>query len=86
MVIPEEKYESIPQKIKKRNPPNQVRYYSTEKGHSLLDREKSKSFSGGEQMNWMYECVEDPTDAEDEDEYMFDEYIDMLIDRARGQD
>ncbi len=25
-------------------------------------------------------------DSEDEDEYMFDEYIDMMIDRARGQD
>ncbi len=37
-------------------------------------------------MNWMYECVEDPTDAEHEDEYMFDEYIDMMIDRARGHD
>ena len=51
-----------------------------------MDREKNKSFSGGEQMNWMYECVEDPTDAEHEDEYMFDEYIDMMIDRARGHD
>ena len=25
-------------------------------------------------------------DSEDEDEYMFDEYIDMMIDRARGHD
>ena len=32
----------------------------------------------------MYDCVEDPTDAEDE--YMFDEYVDMLIDRMRGHD
>ena len=38
-------------------------------------------------MNWSYECVEDPTDAlNEEDEYMFDEYIDMMIDRARGHD
>ena len=38
-------------------------------------------------MNWSFECVEDPTDAlNEEDEYMFDEYIDMLIDRARGHD
>ena len=38
-------------------------------------------------MNWEYACIEDPTDAMDEDdEYMFDEYIDMMIDRARGQD
>lgn len=36
-------------------------------------------------MNWEYACIEDPTDAED-DEYMFDEYIDMMIDRMRGQD
>ena len=35
-------------------------------------------------MSWHAMCIEDPTDAEDE--YMFDEYIDMLIDRARGQD
>ena len=35
-------------------------------------------------MNWAYECVEDPTDAEDE--YMFDEYNDMMIDRKRGHD
>ena len=46
--------------------------------------EKNKKRNGGKLMNWMYECVEDPTDAEDE--YMFDEYIDMMIDRARGQD
>ena len=30
----------------------------------------------------VYECVEDPTDAEDD---MFDEYIDMLIDRAASK-
>ena len=35
-------------------------------------------------MNWGAMCIEDPTDAEDE--YMFDEYIDMMIDRARGHD
>ena len=38
-------------------------------------------------MNWSFECVEDPSDAlNEEDEYMFDEYIDMMIDRARGHD
>ena len=38
-------------------------------------------------MSWSYECIEDPTDAMNEDdEYMFDEYIDMMIDRARGHD
>ncbi len=37
-------------------------------------------------MHWMCECIEDPTDAEDEGEYIFDEYIDMMIDRMRGQD
>ena len=35
-------------------------------------------------MSWESTCIEDPTDAEDE--YMFDEYIDMMIDRMRGQD
>lgn len=35
--------------------------------------------------HWSYECVEDPTDGEG-DEYIFDEYIDMMIDRMRGQD
>ena len=35
-------------------------------------------------MSWERMCIEDPTDAEDE--YMFDEYIDMMIDRMRGQD
>ena len=37
-------------------------------------------------MSWHAMCIEDPSDAEHEDEYMFDEYIDMMIDRARGQD
>ena len=38
-------------------------------------------------MSWEYACIEDPTDAMNEDdEYMFDEYIDMMIDRMRGQD
>tara|TARA_R110002050_G_scaffold158805_1_gene288206 strand:+ start:65 stop:184 length:120 start_codon:yes stop_codon:yes gene_type:complete len=37
--------------------------------------------------HWSYGCTEDPSDAlNEEDEYMFDEYIDMMIDRARGQD
>lgn len=36
-------------------------------------------------MHWTYQGVEDPTDGED-DEYIFDEYIDMMIDRMRGQD
>ena len=27
-----------------------------------------------------------PDAMNEEDEYMFDEYIDMMIDRARGQD
>jgi len=35
-------------------------------------------------MSWQNMCIEDPTDAEDE--YIFDEYIDMMIDRMRGQD
>ena len=45
---------------------------------------------GGDQMS-VYEYdetmenVHRHPDTED-DEYMFDEYIDMLIDRARGQD
>ena len=30
-------------------------------------------------------AIEDPTDGDD-DEYMFDEYIDMMIDRMRGHD
>ena len=29
-------------------------------------------------------AIEDPTEGDDE--YMFDEYIDMMIDRMRGQD
>ena len=37
--------------------------------------------------HWGYACIEDPTDGDnDDDEYMFDEYIDMMIDRMRGQD
>jgi len=37
-------------------------------------------------MKWEYKCIEDPTDGDDDDEYIYDEYIDMLIDRARGHD
>ena len=47
---------------------------------------KNKKRNGGESMSWHAMCIEDPSDAENEDEYMFDEYIDMMIDRARGQD
>ena len=35
-------------------------------------------------MSWESLCIEDPTDKEDE--YMFDEHIDMMIDRMRGYD
>jgi len=35
--------------------------------------------------HWSYMAEEDPSDAEDE-EYIFDEYIDMMIDRMRGHD
>ena len=50
-----------------------------------------KKNEGGEPMS-VYEYdetmenVHHHPDSEDEDEYMFDEYIDMMIDRARGQD
>ncbi len=36
-------------------------------------------------MSWEYKCIEDPTEGDD-DEYIFDEYIDMMIDRLRGMD
>ena len=36
-------------------------------------------------MSWESMCIEDPTDGDD-DEYIFDEYIDMMIDRMRGHD
>jgi len=35
-------------------------------------------------MSWESMCIEDPTDGDDE--FIFDEYIDMMIDRARGHD
>ena len=59
----EEKYESIPQDTKARNSPNPTGYYSNTQN---TKRDGRRIERGGDNMNWMYECVEDPTDAWDE--------------------
>jgi len=79
MSITEENHE-IPYKTQKRNTPNTIRYNSYPK-----NSKRNGEGIGGGPMSWESMCIEDPTDGDD-DEYMFDEYIDMMIDRMRGQD
>ena len=83
MSITEENHE-IPYKTQKRNTPNTLRYNSYPKNPK---RNGKGTKWRGDYMSWEYACIEDPTDSMDEDEeYMFDEYIDMMIDRMRGHD